>query len=225
IRVSVWVSRDTVERGRPQRLEISRLPSRASCPSKHRSTSKARDTTWITSPSPARSLASIPCLLSRSERLPIVMAPWPNFAVRNKIPLAEQTTSGNLRPQQKAVREDTSPSDGPRENGNARYQDRHRSRRPRVRAPRHNRRQCRRRRRDRYRRSHEDGNSGDVDDGGKNQGYPGQTRRRHRRRTGRCDHRSLTGSRHKLSSNELRDNLSNSDVDVRLPNVAIASSR
>src|SRR5436309_4897404 len=39
---------------------------------------------------------------------------WLHSALRNKIPLAEQTTSGNLRPQQKAVREDTSPSDGPR---------------------------------------------------------------------------------------------------------------
>jgi biotin carboxyl carrier protein len=35
------------------------------------------------------------------------MAPWPNSALRNKIPLAEQTTSGNLRPQQKAVHEDS----------------------------------------------------------------------------------------------------------------------
>ena len=52
-------------------LEISRLPSRASWPSKQRNTSNARDTTWMTSPSPARSLASIPCLLSRSERRPI----------------------------------------------------------------------------------------------------------------------------------------------------------
>jgi biotin carboxyl carrier protein len=33
--------------------------------------------------------------------------------MRNKIPLAEQSTSGNLPPQQKAVRVDTSPSDGP----------------------------------------------------------------------------------------------------------------
>ena len=57
-------------------LEISRLPSRASCPSKHRSTSNARDTTWITSPSPERSLASIPCLLSRSERLPMRWLPF-----------------------------------------------------------------------------------------------------------------------------------------------------
>ena len=31
---------------------------------------------------------------------------WLHSAVRNKIPLAEQATSGNLRPQQKAVRED-----------------------------------------------------------------------------------------------------------------------
>ena len=42
MRVSVWVSRDTVERGRPQRLEISRFPSRASWPSKQRNTSNAR---------------------------------------------------------------------------------------------------------------------------------------------------------------------------------------
>src|SRR6476659_1353123 len=39
---------------------------------------------------------------------------WLHSALRNKIPLAEQTTSGNLPPQQKAVHEDTSPSDGPR---------------------------------------------------------------------------------------------------------------
>src|SRR3954469_24846016 len=39
---------------------------------------------------------------------------WLHSALRNKIPLAEQTTSGNLRPQQKAVHEDTCPSDGPR---------------------------------------------------------------------------------------------------------------
>ncbi|KAH2839689.1 hypothetical protein KXW36_001706, partial [Aspergillus fumigatus] len=66
----VWVSRDTVERGSPQRLEISRLPSLLSWPSKHRSTSNARDTTWMTSPSPA-SPASAPCLLNRSERRPM----------------------------------------------------------------------------------------------------------------------------------------------------------
>jgi hypothetical protein len=32
-----------------------------------------------------------------------------NSAARNKIPLAEQATSGNLRPQQKAVREGNCP--------------------------------------------------------------------------------------------------------------------
>src|ERR1700738_110136 len=110
IRVKVWVRRDTVDRGSPQRLEISRLPSRASWPSKQRKTSKARETTWITSPSPARSLASIPCLLSRSERRPIL----PTHSVtRNKIPLAEQATSGNLPPQQKAVHEGSRPPNGP----------------------------------------------------------------------------------------------------------------
>src|ERR1700757_3255465 len=71
MRVSVCVSRETVDRGNPQRLEISRLPSRASWPSKHRSTSNARDTTWMTSPSPDMSPASIPCLLRRSERRPM----------------------------------------------------------------------------------------------------------------------------------------------------------
>src|SRR5438309_6277434 len=114
MRVSVWVRRDTVDRGSPQRLEISKLPSRASWPSRQRKTSNARDTTWITSPSPARSLASIPCLLSRSERRPMVVAI--HSAVRNKIPLAGQATSGNLRPQQKAVRKGSCPRDGP-ENG------------------------------------------------------------------------------------------------------------
>src|SRR6185312_13622267 len=92
IRVSVCVSRDTVERGRPQRLEISRLPSLASWPSKQRRTSNARDTTWITSPSPARSLASIPCLLSRSERLPIFYGSIPSYGIKfhlqNKLPQA-----------------------------------------------------------------------------------------------------------------------------------------
>src|SRR4051812_3575919 len=53
----------------------------------------------MTSPSPARSLARIPCRLSRSERLPMHFL---HSAIRNKIPLAEQTTSGNLPPQQKA---------------------------------------------------------------------------------------------------------------------------
>src|SRR4051812_31431091 len=53
----------------------------------------------MTSPSPARSLASIPSRLSRSERLPIRLL---HSVIRNKIPLAEQTTSGNLAPQQKA---------------------------------------------------------------------------------------------------------------------------
>src|SRR5215470_6617536 len=55
----------------------------------------------MTSPSPARSPASIPCLLSRSERRPMRSPP---FSIpRNKIPLAEQATSGNLPSQQKAV--------------------------------------------------------------------------------------------------------------------------
>src|SRR5215468_6922061 len=92
MRVSVWVSRDTVERGSPQRLEISRLPSRASWPSKHRSTSNARETTWMTSPSPARSPASIPCLLRRSERLPMRFPVFPlygiKFHLQNKLPQA-----------------------------------------------------------------------------------------------------------------------------------------
>jgi biotin carboxyl carrier protein len=42
--------------------------------------------------------------------------PAVHSAVRNKIPLAGQATSGNLPPQQ-AVREGKSPSDGPSENG------------------------------------------------------------------------------------------------------------
>src|SRR5437763_13508436 len=54
---------------------------------------------------------------------------WLHSALRNKIPLAEQSTSGNLRPQQKAVRRDISPSDGPRRTENARHQGRHGSRR------------------------------------------------------------------------------------------------
>src|SRR5260370_34295379 len=92
MRVSVWVSRDTVERGRPQRLEISKLPSRASWPSKQRKTSNARDTTWMTSPSPPRSLANIPCLLSRSERRPMIPPLIPlcgiKFHLQNKLPQA-----------------------------------------------------------------------------------------------------------------------------------------
>src|SRR6266436_957729 len=92
MRVSVWVRRDTVDRGSPQRLEISKLPSRASWPSKQRKTSNARDTTWITSPSPARSLASIPCLLSRSERRPMVSPFIPlcgiKFHLQDRLPQA-----------------------------------------------------------------------------------------------------------------------------------------
>ncbi len=123
MRVSVCVRRDTVERGRPQRLEISRLPSRASWPSKQRRISKARETTWITSPSPARSLASMPCLLSRSERRPTMRfphkrrisrganpldcprcAPPSRSTLRDYIPLAGYATSGNLRRQHQAAR-------------------------------------------------------------------------------------------------------------------------
>jgi hypothetical protein len=40
-----------------------------------------------------------------------------SIPLRNKIPLAEQTTSGNLRPQQKPFTRTTSPSDGLRRTG------------------------------------------------------------------------------------------------------------
>src|ERR1700740_3618742 len=127
MRVSVCVRRDTVERGSPHRLEISALPRRASCPSKHRSTSNARDTTWITSPSPARSLASIPCLLSRSERLPMFYGSIPPYGIKfhlqNKLPQA--ICRHNKKPFTRTPVRQTVLG----ENGNARHQDRHRSRR------------------------------------------------------------------------------------------------
>src|SRR6185437_15064510 len=109
MRVSVWVRRETVERGSPQRLEISRLPSRASWPSKHLSTSKARETTWMTSPSRAASPESSLGLLNRSERRPMAS---PISVKRNKIPLTEQATSRHVRPQQEV-------------DWHARYQDRY----------------------------------------------------------------------------------------------------
>jgi len=75
----------TVDRGSPQRLEISRLPSRASWPSSSAICRRRATTTWITSPSPARSLASIPLLLSRSSVFPCVCLSI-HSAMRNKIP-------------------------------------------------------------------------------------------------------------------------------------------
>src|SRR6202140_758744 len=66
------------------------------------------------SPSPARSLASFPSLLSRSERRPMFC---PYSVSRNKIHLAEQPPPGNLPPQQKAVREGHRPPDGAPRNG------------------------------------------------------------------------------------------------------------
>src|SRR4051794_16148453 len=55
------------------------------------------------SASPDMSLASIPCRLSRSERRPM-SNPSINSTARNKIPLAEQATSGNLSRQQPFAR-------------------------------------------------------------------------------------------------------------------------
>src|SRR5258705_6599441 len=60
----------------------------------------------------ARQVAGKHSLFAKSLRAPSHFS-WLHSALRNKIPLAEQTTSGNLRPQQKAVREETGPSDGP----------------------------------------------------------------------------------------------------------------
>ena len=63
--------------------------------------------------------------------------------LRNKIPLAEQATSGNLRPQQKAVRDGRNrPCRRRPGERNARDQDRDRSGRTRLRASRRSRRQA-----------------------------------------------------------------------------------
>src|SRR5215218_1686598 len=71
----------------------------------------------MTSPSPLRSLASIPCLLSRSERRPIANVRACHSAKRNKIPLAQQATLGNLPRQLHAVREGIVRHAVPSENG------------------------------------------------------------------------------------------------------------